>query len=128
MATYLITGSSRGLSLALVKPLVDLPHSQASKIFATARSNAADPLQDLGHKHPSRVIFVRLDPTSSLVTATPEFRRFALWAYTGSGWSERGLNEVFNANVTSVQMGTRAFLPLLSKGTQKKVINIYKSS
>jgi NAD(P)-dependent dehydrogenase (short-subunit alcohol dehydrogenase family) len=34
------------------------------------------------------------------------------------------LNEVFNANVTSVHMVTSAFLPLLSKGIQRKVFNI----
>jgi NAD(P)-dependent dehydrogenase (short-subunit alcohol dehydrogenase family) len=34
------------------------------------------------------------------------------------------LNEIFNANVTSAQMVTSAFLPLLSNRTLKKVINM----
>ena len=140
MATYLITGSSRGLGLALVKQLIDSPHAQVSKIFATARSNASAPLQDLVHKHPNRVVFVQLDTTSkpSISNAVAQVEEHldgqgldvlvnnaGIQTVCPAGvQAVDDLNETFNANVTSVQMVTSAFLPLLSKGTQKKVINM----
>lgn len=65
MATYLITGSSRGLGLALVEQLASLPASQASTIFATARSNTSAALQKLTEGSSGRVVFVQLDTTDS---------------------------------------------------------------
>lgn len=35
------------------------------------------------------------------------------------------LNEVFNVNVFGVHNVTRAFLPLLKKGSLKKIMNMY---
>ena len=117
MATYLITGSSRGLGLALVKQLIDLPHSQVGKIFATPRSNASAPLQDR-QKHPSRVVFVQLDTTSkpgisNAVTQVEEhldgqgldvlINNAGIRTICPTGvQAVEDLNEVFNANVTSV--------------------------
>lgn len=62
MASILITGTSRGLGLALVNELVSLPTSQIGTIFATARSNALA-LDEIVEKSSGRVVFVKLDVT-----------------------------------------------------------------
>ncbi|THW43757.1 NAD(P)-binding protein [Aureobasidium pullulans] len=56
MATYLITGASRGIGLELTKQLLDLPASQVSKIFAVARNTDTGLLQELVQKHHDRVV------------------------------------------------------------------------
>lgn len=140
MATYLITGSSRGLGLALVKQLVALPHSQVCTVFATARGENSAALQELVHQHTNRVVLVKLDVTSqasiSTAVATVEehlrgqgldvlINNAGIQTICPAGMQAvEDLNEIFNANVTSVHMVTRAFLPLLSKGRLKKVINM----
>ncbi len=63
MASYLITGASRGFGLALVHELAALPASDVTKIFATARGDAPA-LAELVKKLPDRVFFVQLDVTS----------------------------------------------------------------
>lgn len=63
MASYLITGASRGFGLALAQQLAALPASHVSKIFATARGDAPA-LKELVQKSPNRVVFVELDVTS----------------------------------------------------------------
>jgi NAD(P)-dependent dehydrogenase (short-subunit alcohol dehydrogenase family) len=135
MATYLITGSSRGLGLALVKQLVALPHSQVRTVFATARSENSAALQELVHQHTNRVVLVKLDVSSqpSISTAMAKVKEHlrgqgldvlinnaGIQTICPAGMhAVEDLNEIFNANVTSVHMVTRAFLPLLSKGGQK---------
>lgn len=59
MASFLITGASRGLGLAFVKELASRKSSEVSKIFAGARNNVAA-LQELFQNDP-RVHFVKLD-------------------------------------------------------------------
>ena len=140
MTTYLITGCSRGLGLALVKQLISLPKTQVGAIFATARSNTSAPLQNLVEANPGCVIFVQLDTTSkssisNAVTSVEQhlhgqgldvlINNAGIQTICPAGMQAvEDLNEVFHANVTSVQMVTSAFLPLLSKGSQKKVINM----
>lgn len=63
MASYLITGASRGFGLALAQQLASLPASDVAKIFATARGDAPA-LEELVKKSPGRVIYVQLDVTS----------------------------------------------------------------
>lgn len=63
MATYLITGSSRGLGLALVSRLASLPQSEVSAVFATARQDNSPRLRELVDSSSSRVGFVPLDVT-----------------------------------------------------------------
>ena len=63
MASYLITGASRGFGLALVHELAALPTSDASKIFATARGDAPA-LTEVVKKSSGRVVFVQLDVTN----------------------------------------------------------------
>ena len=63
MASFLITGASRGFGLALARQLASLPASDVSKVFATARGNAPA-LEELAHKSPDRVVVVELDVTN----------------------------------------------------------------
>ncbi|KAL8858573.1 MAG: hypothetical protein Q9178_004867 [Gyalolechia marmorata] len=139
MASYLITGASRGFGLALVHELAALPASDVTKIFATARGDAPA-LTELVKKLPSRVFFVQLDVTSevSIKKAAAEVEAIlagkgldvlinnaGVCQYAPDGvQSMDNLTESFTINVLGVHWTTRAFLPLLKKGTQKKVVNI----
>lgn len=72
MASFLITGSSRGLGLALATRLASLPSSQVGTIFATARQDNSSQLKELITSSSGRVQFVGLDVTnkSSIEEAT----------------------------------------------------------
>ena len=59
MASFLVTGASRGLGLAFIKELSSRDSSEVSNIFAGARDNVAA-LQELSQNDP-RVQFVKLD-------------------------------------------------------------------
>lgn len=61
MANYLITGSSRGLGLALASGLAASPASQIGTVFATARQDNSPQLRELIDKSAGRVGFVQLD-------------------------------------------------------------------
>ena len=63
MASYLITGASRGFGLALARQLASLPASNVSKVFATARADSPA-LDELAKKSLGRVVVVRLDVTN----------------------------------------------------------------
>jgi len=63
MATHLITGSSRGLGLALVELLSSFPTSEVGTIFAAARTESDGPSK-LIVKSEGRVVFVKLEVTS----------------------------------------------------------------
>ncbi|KAL8849530.1 MAG: hypothetical protein Q9221_005464 [Calogaya cf. arnoldii] len=139
MASYLITGTSRGFGLALVHELAALPVSDVSKIFATARGDAPA-LTELVKKSSGRVIFIQLDVTdeASIKKAAAEveanlagkgldvlINNAGVCQYAFEGvQSMDNLAESFTINVLGVHWTTRAFLPFLKKGTQKKVVNI----
>lgn len=63
MASYLITGSSRGLGLAMASRLASLPKSDVSAVFATARQDNSPQLRQLVNSSSGRVGFVPLDVT-----------------------------------------------------------------
>lgn len=63
MASYLVTGSTRGIGLALVSHLASLPKSEVGTIFATGRRSNSPELTELVDKNPARVIFTKLDTT-----------------------------------------------------------------
>lgn len=63
MASYLITGASRGLGLALVSRLATLPTTEVGKIIATARSDNSQKLKEIVNASLGRVEMVRLDVT-----------------------------------------------------------------
>lgn len=77
MATYLITGSARGIGLGLVCLLASLPASQVGKVFATSRLDNSPKLKELIQQYPGRVQFVQLDVTDkdSVKQATAEVER-----------------------------------------------------
>jgi NAD(P)-dependent dehydrogenase (short-subunit alcohol dehydrogenase family) len=62
MATYFITGTSRGLGLAVTKKLLLQPTSEVSKIIAAARSQS-DALKTVVSESKGRVEFVPLEVT-----------------------------------------------------------------
>ena len=66
MATYLVTGSSRGLGLKLVAHLLAHPSDTVGTIFATARSDASIELKELVDGSAGRVQFVKLDVTDKV--------------------------------------------------------------
>ena len=61
MASYLVTGASRGLGLALVSRLASLPTSQVGKIIATARADNSPELKEIVNASAGRVEWVQLD-------------------------------------------------------------------
>lgn len=78
MASYLITGTSRGLGLALVSQLLSLPASQVASIFATSRSAQPSPnLKDLIDQSSGRASYIQLDVTDtiSIRTAAQQIER-----------------------------------------------------
>lgn len=63
MSSYLVTGSSRGLGLALVERLVSLPKAEVGTIFATARQDNSPRLREIVTSSSGRVELVQLDVT-----------------------------------------------------------------
>jgi NAD(P)-dependent dehydrogenase (short-subunit alcohol dehydrogenase family) len=63
MASYLVTGSSRGLGLALVSRLASLPRSEVATIIATARQDNSTQLKAIANGSSGRVEFVKMDVT-----------------------------------------------------------------
>lgn len=63
MATYFISGTSRGLGLQLTASLASRPSSEVSKVFAAARKQS-DELKKLVEGSSGRVQFVPLEVTS----------------------------------------------------------------
>ena len=62
MATYFITGTSRGLGLAVTKKLLLQPTSEVSKIIAAARSESEE-LKTVISESKGRVEFVPIEVT-----------------------------------------------------------------
>ncbi|KAK9234998.1 hypothetical protein V1525DRAFT_349121 [Lipomyces kononenkoae] len=139
MASYLITGASRGLGLELARQLASLPVSEVSKVFATARGGSPG-LEELAEKSSGRVVVVKLDVTDerSIKQAAVEveanldgkgldvlINNAGIMQYSPNGVNTMdNLTESFTSNVLGVHWVTRAFIPLLQKGTLKKVANI----
>lgn len=63
MASYFITGTSRGIGLQLTASLVSRPSSDVSKVFAAARKQSDD-LKKLIEGSDGRIEFVPLEVTS----------------------------------------------------------------
>ncbi|KAJ5931139.1 hypothetical protein N7466_006632 [Penicillium verhagenii] len=140
MASYLITGASRGLGLALVSRLAALPVAEVGKIIATARSDNSPKLKEIVKALPGRIDWVKLDVTDqeSVLEAASEvetklqgrgldylINNAGMMDYSPTGVEGmENLNEIFHMNVTSVHTVTQAFLPLLRKGDKKTVVNI----
>ncbi|KAJ5878389.1 hypothetical protein N7455_001854 [Penicillium solitum] len=140
MASYLVTGASRGLGLALVTRLVTLPKTAVGTIIATTRQDNSARLREIADTSAWRVQIVNLDVTdeSSVKDGVAAVERQLQgkgldYLVNNAGVSDRSptglegmdnLNETFNVNVTAPHLVSRAFLPLLRKGEKKTVINI----
>ncbi|KAJ6188089.1 hypothetical protein N7519_002997 [Penicillium mononematosum] len=140
MASYLVTGCSRGLGLALITRLTTLPKTEVGTIIATARQDNSIRLKEIASASSGRVQVIKLDVTNE--SSVKEAALAAEHQLQGKGldylvnnagvsdWSPTGLegmdnlNETFNVNVTAPHLVSRAFLPLLRKGEKKTVINI----
>jgi len=134
--TYLITGCSRGLGLALASEL----SKSDNLIIATARGAPTPALEELIKSSNGRVKYVKLDTIDRESVAAAQKEATSLLDGKGLdvlinnagiiNWMTNGieamddLNETLNSNVTSAHNVTSAFLPLLKKGTEKKVINM----
>jgi NAD(P)-dependent dehydrogenase (short-subunit alcohol dehydrogenase family) len=63
MASYLITGCSRGLGLALTSHLLTFPSTEVGTVIATSRTEAPA-LNDIVLKSGGRVKYIQLDATN----------------------------------------------------------------
>jgi NAD(P)-dependent dehydrogenase (short-subunit alcohol dehydrogenase family) len=63
MASFVITGASRGFGLALVRQLASLPASDVSIVIASTRGDSPI-LEELAKKSHGRVVVVKLDVTN----------------------------------------------------------------
>ncbi|POS69464.1 hypothetical protein DHEL01_v212141 [Diaporthe helianthi] len=139
MASYLISGASRGLGLALAASLSSRPASEVSKVFAAARKQSDD-LKKLVDGSNGRVQFVPLEVTSQ--KSAEEAAQTVEKSLNGEGLDYlinnagimnripngivdmKDLGETLNTNVIGVNNVIAAFLPLVRKSHLKKVINM----
>ncbi|BDD55990.1 hypothetical protein MAP00_001470 [Monascus purpureus] len=139
MASYFVTGSTRGIGLAITTLLASKPESEVSIIFAAARTQR-EGLKQLAANSAGRVEIVPIDATSEeSVSKAAEQVEWSLGSKgldvlincvgimpqtPGGIETMTDLEMTFKTNVLSSHLVTRAFIPLLKKGHQKKVINI----
>ncbi|BCS19626.1 SDR family oxidoreductase [Aspergillus puulaauensis] len=136
MTSYLITGASRGIGLELARQLVE--SNAEITIFAAARSTTAPGFQQLLERHPTQIIHVPLDVTSedsikaavSLVASKLNGQGLDV-LINNAGVMNSGrledmtdLDETFRVNVSGVHSLTRAFLPIMREGREKKILNM----
>ncbi|KAF2803101.1 short chain oxidoreductase [Mytilinidion resinicola] len=137
MPSYLITGCSRGLGLEMAS---QLSKTSGNLIFATARGAPTAALQKLIDGSAGRVIYVQLDAESpeSIKSAVAQVEKHlngkgldilinnaGVMPFSMGGVATMdNLSSTFSTNVLSVHLVTSAFIPLLKKGTEKKVFNV----
>lgn len=143
MATYLITGTAKGLGLELTKQLSELPESQVAKIFAITRSPPTPALSDLISRNKGRIVNVlaSVDDTKSVEKAAEEIKgqlgskgldvlinNAAIQQHSPNNkmedFSPADFSRIVETNLVGPHRVTTAFLPLLRAGTQKKIINM----
>ncbi|KAL1627203.1 hypothetical protein SLS56_006442 [Neofusicoccum ribis] len=141
MASYLVTGSSRGVGLAIVTALASKPASDVAKVFAAARSETEN-LKHLVAVSNGRVVFLQLDvileesikKAADRVSEMQDGKGIDVLINNAGIMDPRTksielmtndhLDQIFKVNVGGVHSVTRTFLPELRKGSPKKIINI----
>ena len=140
MSTYLVSGASRGLGLGILEVLASQPVDKVSIVFACTRShepNAA--LARLIADSPSRLCHVHLD-LSSKTSINSAVKTVAVSLH-GNGldylinnaavrensWTPKledmtYLRDALEINVAGTHDVIAAFLPLLRKGVERKII------
>ncbi|KAF2222795.1 short chain oxidoreductase [Elsinoe ampelina] len=139
MASYFITGGTRGIGLGIATALMSKPSSEVAKVFATGRKSNPN-LDKLIQESSGRVEFVSVEVTnqesvkSAVATIEKSLGDKGLDVLINSAGilnvTPEGVDKItdlestFAVNVVGTQNVTTAFLPLLRKGTQKKVFNV----
>jgi len=134
----LITGASRGIGLALTAELLNAGH----RVLAAARDPAgASDLEKLRAAHGAALEVIGMDVTSqdSVTAAAARVATLApgldILVNNAAVFPEEGdesifdmklehFREAFETNVLGVVRVTRAFVPLLEKGTSPRIVNI----
>ncbi|QIW98339.1 hypothetical protein AMS68_003857 [Peltaster fructicola] len=141
MSTFLVTGTSRGIGLELVRQLAS--SSEAKTVVAVTRDNKSTALQTIIDESKGRVVNVIIPDIideKTVQSAVPEIEKAlsgapldvlinnaGAAAYDADGVKSttvEDLTNIFRINVGSVQAVTSSLLPLLEKGKTRKVINI----
>jgi NAD(P)-dependent dehydrogenase (short-subunit alcohol dehydrogenase family) len=132
--TILITGANRGIGLALTAELLKGGH----RVLAATRNRrkAAD-LEKLREEHGRSLEVVEMDVTSdeSVKAAAAAAGALDVLVNNAAVFPEEGdesifemklehFREAFETNVLGVILVTRAFVPLLEKGNQPRIVNI----
>ncbi|KAI0363270.1 short-chain dehydrogenases/reductase [Pilatotrama ljubarskyi] len=145
MPSYVVTGASRGIGREFVKQLSD---NSENTVFAIVRNpQSSSKLLDLQKSRPNiHVLKADITDAPALRAAAAEVAKvtggsldylinnaaaiqnersgLTLSTFPDDKLLEEDLVEVFRTNVVGVVHTTNAFLPLLRKGTVKKVISI----
>jgi len=145
MVSYVVTGASRGIGLAFVQALHE--RNPQDHVFAIVRNpDSSDELKKLAGPN-VHIITGDLEQPETLHSAAAEVASItggSLDVFINNAGlipSERGeytlasyigkddllvndFNAFYKTNVVGAALVTNAFLPLIEKGTQKKVINI----
>ena len=144
MATYVITGTAKGIGLDLTRQLSALPESEVDHIFAITRSEPSSGLQDVIKNSHGRVtnILASVTDNESIRRAAEEVKSHVgsrgvdvlvnnagVAGVTACGggvidMETEHMERCFDTNVAGVHRMTAAFLPLLREGKQKKIINM----
>lgn len=144
MSNYVVTGASRGIGLELVRQLAKLPREQVRSIICITRSETNASLEQLINESSDRIVSVMIKDITdekcvgkalSLIedacsgSGIDVLVNNAGIMYNTDGTMESvstaQLQEVFRVNVGGAQAMTSALLPLLKRGREKKVINMY---
>ncbi|KAH8804163.1 short-chain dehydrogenase-like protein [Flagelloscypha sp. PMI_526] len=143
MSSVLVTGAARGLGLGLVQLLASKPTSEINLIFASARK-PNEALTKLAAAHPGRVHVIALEVSDvasvqkaakQVETVLDEHKATLDVLVNNAGvlntspdgvqtMTGLDLEETFRINVVGTHIVTTEFLPLLKKGTGKKIISI----
>ncbi|KAB8256669.1 hypothetical protein BDV32DRAFT_153066 [Aspergillus pseudonomiae] len=139
MATYIVTGSSRGLGLAMIQELASRDPTDVSLVIAATRKSTAA-LDEIVARESGRVVFIPLDVSNEASISNCVETAGSVVGQKGvdvlincagvHSWVEgktenmSDLDYQLSVNVVGTHNVTRAFLPLLRMGKSKKVANI----